>query len=250
MHFFKYAILGLGLVSGLALAQTLRIYHHSGSNIDLSISSIDSIKTRVIEITPQIGTMTDPRDNRSYRTTTISRQTWMAQNLAYKSPIDSSNWYNGDSAKYGDYGRLYSWKAALAGKNPSTSGTIGICPSGWHLPSLGEWRSLLLHIDSIDGPTEIGGASLKTKAMVWQFDSATINHDRYQFTALPSGRYDSYDSYIKYKDINTFGYYWTSEYADSTFPTARAITFSYNSDGMGQVASHIEDRAAIRCIKD
>ena len=43
------------------------------------------------------------------------------------------------------YGALYTWAAAMNGDNGSganPSGVLGVCPTGWHLPSNTEWTEL------------------------------------------------------------------------------------------------------------
>ena len=65
------------------------------------------------------NTLTDLRDNKVYRTTTIGDQVWMAENLNYvylkpTASEDSSSFCYKDSVKYCDtYGRLYFWSAAV-----------------------------------------------------------------------------------------------------------------------------------------
>lgn len=76
------------------------------------------------------GTFTDKRDGKTYNTITCRYDTWMAENLDYKT---KESWcYKEDSKNCSKYGRLYSYKSA---KN--------VCPSGWHLPSKEEFKRLI-----------------------------------------------------------------------------------------------------------
>ncbi len=92
-------------------------------------------------------------NNNTYPTIQLGSQCWMAQNLrsttypgggsiSYKIP-------NGASSVNTNYGRLYTYDAALNGSAPSDTYPVqGICPTGWHLPSRAEVNSLLSYIGS------------------------------------------------------------------------------------------------------
>ena len=79
------------------------------------------------------GILTDPRDGQTYKTVKIGSQTWMAKNLNYNA--SGSTCYNSLPSNCETYGRLYSQKIAKAS-----------CPSGWHLPSSTEWKTLLNNV--------------------------------------------------------------------------------------------------------
>ncbi len=72
----------------------------------------------------------DLRDDRRYKTVIIGDQTWMAENLNFKT---NGSWcYKGKNKNCEKYGRLYTWDAAKMA-----------CPLGWHLPTDSEWKQLI-----------------------------------------------------------------------------------------------------------
>lgn len=126
-----------------------------------------------------LGTLTDTRDGKVYATTCIDGKTWMAENLNYAGAGMCFN----STANCNTFGRLYDWNTVSGGSssnaNPST--VQGVCPQGWHLPSIAEWNEL---IDFAGGAT-IAGRKLKAISPLWE-DSNT-NTDAYGFSALPGG---------------------------------------------------------------
>lgn len=94
----------------------------------------------------QLSTITDLRDNEVYKITIIGDQTWMAEDLRY-SKVDSSWCNNKDNC----HSRIYSWTAAMAldsSYGHQSAGSLvkaphrGICPTGFHIPSMSEWTDL------------------------------------------------------------------------------------------------------------
>ena len=149
------------------------------------------------------GTMTDKRDNQTYKTIKIGNQTWMAENLNYadsaKTPslLKRSRCYNDKVENCAVAGRLYTWAAAIDSvklatdaHNPQDCGNLktctlpatvqGICPDGWHLPSQTEWEVLF---------TAVGGISTAGKILKSQtgWDDNGNGTDGVGFSALPAG---------------------------------------------------------------
>jgi len=130
----------------------------------------------------KIGMFTDSRDNKTYVTTTIAEQTWMARNLDYLNDMSSgdSSWcYDNDPDNCFTYGRLYNWDAAMKA-----------CPAGWKLPDTADWNRLF----SAVGGKDVAGAYLKS--------------DIYGFSALMGGARNWGSS--DFDEIGYSGYWWTS----------------------------------------
>jgi uncharacterized protein (TIGR02145 family) len=53
--------------------------------------------------------------------------------------------YNNDSQYENPFGKLYNWFAVSDNRN--------VCPSGWHIPSDGEWNFLFLFLDPLSDTT-------------------------------------------------------------------------------------------------
>ena len=101
--------------------------------------------------------------NVTYKTVKIGNQTWMAENLRYGS---GDCYYSGDDAACSGHGRKYTWLEALdddAATYGCTSTALctstlpakvqGICPSGWHLPTAGEWGTVISKVMEGSGYT-------------------------------------------------------------------------------------------------
>ena len=92
--------------TGLALALLL------GATLSRAASSVSVQAAATADSLPghDTGSFVDPRDHHSYRTVKIGHQTWMAENLAFKT---RNSWcYNGRPDACTALGRLYDWKAA------------------------------------------------------------------------------------------------------------------------------------------
>ncbi len=95
--------------------------------------------------------LTDTRDGQTYNTVLIGSQCWMAQNLNIGTQISISfdqynhsaiekHCYNDYNSSCSDYGGLYQWSNMMQWS--TTPGAQGICPTGWHIPTDGEWTIL------------------------------------------------------------------------------------------------------------
>ena len=99
----------------------------------------------------QVGSVTDSRDGKTYKTTsvTIAGKTyeWMAENLKYAGTSAS----NVDDNQKG----IYTWTEAIAQSNSKIYSQFGkdsiyqgICPENWHIPTSLEWKALIEHVGS------------------------------------------------------------------------------------------------------
>ena len=206
------------------------------------------------------GTLEDDRDGQVYRTVTIGTQTWMAENLNFD--VTGSYCYDDESSNCEEYGRLYTWSAAMdsaaifssngkgCGKGKICFPTYpvrGVCPSGWHLPSYGDWSTLLSAVDY--DRFMVSDVKLKSKSG-WQeewHDGTNMDgngSDEYAFSIIPSGAKIVNGKYY-YK--GTKAYFWLSteqnrDYAENYYVGSKES--SYLSDDYKQYAF------SVRCVKD
>jgi uncharacterized protein (TIGR02145 family) len=125
---------------------------------------------------------TDERDGQKYKAVCIGKQNWMAENLRYVAP--GSECYDSTASNCTTFGRLYPWRAAMAGSassNTIPSGVQGICPKGWHLPSAAEWEELFTFL----GGKNVAGNKMKLKSPLWKSFSGEDNSSG--FTGIPGG---------------------------------------------------------------
>lgn len=243
---------------GKVIGQSVRCIKN-GSQMSNSSSSVSSSSSKAswTYLNPAIsyGEMIDSRDGQVYKTVVIDEQTWMAENLNYET--ENSYCYN-DSVKYCDkYGRLYTWADAMdsagtwsgngkgCGYNTICSATYsvqGACPTGWHLPTQGEWKSLVIWV----GDSLIAGKKLKS---VSGWNDGNNNMDTYGFTALPAGA--KYNDGI-YSNEGRFASYWSSTEESSSYALyyASYIMLRYLFDSANILYQNKYYAFSIRCVKD
>ena len=168
---------------------------------------------------------TDPRDGRTYKTTQIGEQVWMAENLAFD--IADSKCYDNVPSNCEKYGRLYNWETA----NKAV-------PLGWHLPTDEEWENLINFV----GGFSVAGMKLKAIAG-WRNDGNGT--DEYGFSALPGGDNCRIN---KFWGIRINGGWWTSTECDAKSAYHRGMGYSY--DGVSRYNYYKETLFSVRCVKE
>ena len=180
-----------------------------------------------VDIAANQGLFTDTRDGKTYKTIKIGSQTWMAENLNYKSEL--SFCFAHDSSYCPKYGRLYGRAAA---KNA--------CPTGWHLPSLQEWDELFVTV----GGQLTADIVLKSKTD-WKDEEK--GYDLYGFTALPAGYKTSWRN-REFKKLGEAADFWTSTECESKENCLRTVSML---EGKTDRTSGLDSSASsIRCLKD
>lgn len=217
------------------------------------------------------NTLTDLRDGKVYRTTTIGDQVWMAENLNFLyyfkakdgSAVVPSYCYN-DTASYCEkYGRLYKWGAAMDsaavfsddGKGCGqfseceVSGPVrGVCPKGWHLPSEKEFNTLT---DAVGGRAVAGDALKSTSGWV-DPEKGTVGNgtDDYGFTVLPGGFRDVSDGAPDYRTLGELALFWTSTLSDKNDYLVATVDFWVGSSGAVYATGYMWQALSVRCLMD
>ena len=208
----------------------------------------------------EYGTVLDDRDGQTYKTVKIGDQWWIAENLNYET--DNSFCFK-DSAEYCEkYGRLYTWAAAMDSAGTwSTNGkgccygstcsptfpVRGICPEGWHLPSITEFETLF---------TAVGGVQDEDYAYRWNGTGTVLKStsgwyndgngtDTFGFSALPAGLRDSYGDYY---DEGSIAHFWSS--TEDGSGCAYDMYLNYNYDYAYLNYNDKYRGLSVRCLKD
>jgi len=172
----------------------------------------------------QNGSFADGRDGQKYKTVTIDKQVWMAENLGFKTGESWCYENNADNCK--KYGRLYDWNTAKTA-----------CPKGWHLPSRNEWTRLMLTVGS-----KTGGKELKSTSGWNKNGNGT---DDYGFSALPGGRRYT-DGSFRYLGMR--GYWWAATGIGSGYAYTRDIRHS--KDVVEEDLNDKNEGYSVRCVQD
>ena len=199
-----------------------------------------------------------------YATVLIGDQCWFAENLrsenyengdAIPSGLSDSEWQTTNSgavAVYGEddgcnnyspdidacdpsqslseYGRLYNWYAVDDAR--------GLCPSGWHVPTDGEWTVMT---DVLGGASVAGGQMKSTYG--WYGGGNGTNSSG--FSGLPGG--SRYFGNGSFSSAGNYGYWWSSS------PNGSNAWYRYLNNVIENVYRLNNYRRygfSVRCVRD
>ncbi len=216
-------------------------------------------------------------DNNIYNTVQIGNQCWMRENLR------TTHYANGDTILEGGelyssnqpyrytphndvntistYGYRYNWNAVMHGANSSEtnpSGVQGICPDGWHVPSIAEWQQLSDYVSSVYAYRCDERESYIAKALAsatdWGITNTTFDcvignnteaNNATGFSALPAGITDP--------DFNGFEYcidFWSATVADEDYNFSWFRSLFSASATMDVWQRPQYSGFSVRCVRD
>lgn len=188
-----------------------------------------------------------------YPTVLIGSQCWFARNLNIGTRINGSQnaadngiiekYCNGDNENNcNTYGGLYQWNEAM--QYETTSGAKGICPTGWHIPTIAELTTL----SNAAGGVSTGGNALKAIGQgVYQSPSANgIGTNTSGFSALLGGYRQPFVAY--YGNIGANAYFLSSSEMNSTYTNYMYLLYNYSTITLTFIEKDFG--FSVRCLKD
>lgn len=203
-------------------------------------------------------------DGNVYASVTNCGQTWTKQNLNVSrysdgTPIpqvqNPTEWaglttgfwcyYANNTANGPVYGKLYNWYAvagifnAASAVNPALRKKLA--PTGWHVPSDGEWTQLTT---CLGGESVAGGKMKSTGTSLW-LSPNTLATNESGFTGLPGG-YRFYDG--SFADFGVNGIWWSSSEYFTSIAWFRFL--NYNNGNATRSNDNKGNGFSVRCLKD
>jgi len=190
-------------------------------------------------------------DGNVYQTVRIGTQVWMKENLKVskyrngnfiQTGLTESQWnsttsgaysmYNNDQANNAIYGKLYNWYAVKDSRE--------LCPTGWHVPSDGEWTILENYL----GGQTIAGGKLKSVSNYWNSPNVeSVNSSG--FSGIPAGDQDYNGAFV---NLGVLSFWWSNSQASPNSAWSRvlrnSVGYSANHEGIKQTGF------SVRCLKD
>lgn len=158
-----------------------------------------------------------------YEAVDIGFQTWMVKNMNVSTA--NSSCYDNNAENCNIYGRLYTWNDAQ-----------NVCPTGWHLPSVAEWDTLISFLNE----GRIGAeAELRVRGTEFWTNGGGTNASC--FSALPAGGY-ACSGDCQFSLLHSAAIFWTRNEETEYYATGWRLT--------RKSTEHKTYKYSVRCIKD
>ena len=215
-----------------------------------------------VGVDPCSNELTVTFDGYTYDLVAIGEQCWFAENLRTEhyangdvipgelsngewSDADDTNLgaqaiYNNDASNLTDYGRLYNWFAVDDAR--------GLCPSGWHVPTDGEYMTLEMALGMSE--SEANGTGYRGTDQGTQMKSSASDSPSWDGTNTSgfSGLAGGYRNYGgDFYNEGYAGYFWSAS-AYGTYAWYRRLDGGYTEVGRYDGSQRFGFR--VRCVRD
>lgn len=220
-------------------SQKIILHRNTGEDQTFQLSSVDSVTFLPFTCGDEVR-----YEGKTYHTVLIGTQCWMKENLnvgtLIQGNLNQTNnsavekyCYNNDTANCTIYGGLYQWYEAM--QYGTIESAKGICPTGWHIPTLTEFQTLAASVGN-------NGNALKA---IGQGSGIGAGTNTSGFSALLAGlRIDG--GYFYNKDYYAFVWSSTEYDAGKSF----GLSLSYNDYFVYLNSDNKDYGYSVRCIKD
>ena len=212
-----------------SMLERFEIIKGNSETKEIPIKKENTVNEIINRSTPEGILLIDHRDGQKYKIVEIGNQWWMAENLNFET--EDSWCYDDNPENCKTYGRLYLWGA-----------TKKACPSGWHLPTDNEWKTL---VDYLGGESVAGGKMKETGTYHWKSPNKGATNSS-GFTALLCGYRNIHGSFT---NLGNNAYFWSAAQTGSSGSWYRCLYYE-NADvrrGRSYDRSH---GYSVRCVKD
>lgn len=242
------------LWSNGATSDSIRNLPRSGGVYSVTITDskgcaiVDTVEIAPWGCPPGLSSVTDSEGN-TYPVVEIGPLCWMAENLKASGNAqlvtDENQWrilsspawcyYDNDPTTGGTYGKLYNGWAILNGN---------LCPSGWHIATVGDWVVLSTHL----GGSSMAGGKMKVAGTGYWLAPNTGATNSSGFSALPGG---SRSSNGDFGGLEIRGDWWSSTKTNDHLPdNLFSAEIIYNSEYLDLGHHQKKSGLSCRCVKD
>jgi len=240
MKFLLQSLLILSFVTIINAQKTvLKVATTDGKSMTFIVDEIDSIT-----FTPNgsgeeftCGTATVTYMKKTYHTVLIGEQCWIKENLNVGLMINANTpqadngiiekyCFNDSELQCDTLGGFYQWNELM--QYTTTEGEQGICPSGWHIPTLGEFAVLNSSVES----------EAKALMEIGEDFEGNLATNSSGFSALLSG-------YVNSDGVST-----SSVFANFYSSSVGSSVYFRSNSSVANWTNNTNEGYSLRCLKD
>ncbi len=227
-----------------------------GRTYSTTVTAVDpSWNGSLTNLAEPVDSILDGRDNQWYHIVKIGNLEWFAENLNWDGAGSS---YANSQAAADVFGRYYTWEDATGGVSASGlgKGVQGVCPQGWSIPTNEDWLDLAYTVLGskeikfeekwMNLANDLMGEIYFNGKKFWPYSPYVTPTNKFGWNAMPVGC--CYDDYSQFKNINSYGMWWSCTENDQTTAYYRYIYKEYPDVAVATSTKNALG-ASVRCVR-